>query len=275
MTVINDPETAKRISAILGDYWIDYPQAKHTLSSILAMLEAPRRYTAPCMLITGVGGSGKSSIVQQLMKRNPSIGSPMVFTSLVENAGNLKIRQLILEAIGLPTRLGGNKGQLPQEIAQFLSSQGKRALVIDELHDALVVSKNELLRNLSLLKGLSGPPFHISVIGLGLNEARNAISSDPQLFRRFHQIVLNDWRMDDDFRNFLATLERFVALKKPSDLHSEPMVRLIHRRSKGLMDDVVKIVKSAAIYAIRSGEENITADLIEKAFLEPWGYNNL
>lgn len=78
--------------------------------------------------------------------------------------------------------------------------------------------------------------------------------------------------MDDDFRSFLATLEKHVALKHESHLHQEDFVRLIHYHSDGTMDNVVKIVKAAAIYAITTGQERITKDLIEKAVVDPWGY---
>lgn len=197
----------------------------------------------------------------------------MVFLSLVDNPGNLKFKQLILEALGLPTRLGSGRGVLPQEVAGYIEAKGVRALIIDEFHDSLLVAKNELQKNLSLLKGLSAPPYHLSVIGFGTKDARNALSSDPQLARRYYINELLPWNMDEDFRNFLATLEHFVKLRKPSNLHSEDMVRLIHRYSQGTMDNVVRLVKVAAIYAIVSGEEKITAEHLEKASQEPWGYN--
>ncbi|RSC25933.1 transposase [Pseudomonas putida] len=266
-------DAKERIRNILKDYWIDYPQARKPVNAIMTILEVPIRNTAPCMLVCGEGGSGKTAIVQQLTKKNPALGSPMVFLSLVDNPGNLKFKQLILEALGLPTRLGSGRGVLPQEVAGYIEAKGVRALIIDEFHDSLLVAKNELQKNLSLLKGLSAPPYHLSVIGFGTKDARNALSSDPQLARRYYINELLPWNMDEDFRNFLATLEHFVKLRKPSNLHSEDMVRLIHRYSQGTMDNVVRLVKVAAIYAIVSGEEKITAEHLEKASQEPWGYN--
>ncbi|NAT45441.1 hypothetical protein CVE31_26230, partial [Pseudomonas syringae pv. actinidiae] len=42
---------------------------------------------------------GKTTIVNQLRKKNRSLGSPFVFLSLAENPSNLKFKQLILEAL--------------------------------------------------------------------------------------------------------------------------------------------------------------------------------
>lgn len=38
------------------------------------------------------------------------------------------------------------------------------------------------------------------------------------------------------------------------------------------MDAVVKLLRAAACYAIRGGEEQITIGVLKKAFSDPWGY---
>lgn len=261
-----------RIKGIHKDIWIDCPQSRKALRSIVAVIEVPERTTAPCILISGPGGMGKTTIVNQLRKKNRSLGSPFVFLSLAENPSNLKFKQLILEALGLSIRLELGKSILNKDVAAFIQAQGIVAIVIDEFHELLLVPKNEQLKNLSLLKALTGAPFYLSIIGLGTKSARNALTYDEQLARRFHIQELLPWSMDDDFRSFLATLEKHVALKHESHLHQEDFVRLIHYHSDGTMDNVVKIVKAAAIYAITTGQERITKDLIEKAVVDPWGY---
>jgi len=265
----------ERINNINKDFWVECPQAHRIIHSIIAISEVPERTTAPCMLVCGEGGSGKTSIVNQLRKMNRSLGSPFAFLSLVDNPSNLSYKQLILEALGIPMRLGERRGMLSQEVARYIKSQGIKVLVIDEFHGLLLVPRNEQLKNLSLQKGLSGDPFNLSVVGLGIQGAKNALNSDVQLSRRYHIVDLNPWSMDEDFRNFLATLEKHVGLKNPSLLHQEEMVRLIYYHSRGVMDNVVKYVRSAAIYAIATGEERITTELIERAVLDPWGYKSL
>ncbi|MDU8427556.1 TniB family NTP-binding protein, partial [Pseudomonas syringae pv. actinidiae] len=88
-----------RIKGIHKDIWIDCPQSRKALRSIVAVIEVPERTTAPCILISGPGGMGKTTIVNQLRKKNRSLGSPFVFLSLAENPSNLKFKQLILEAL--------------------------------------------------------------------------------------------------------------------------------------------------------------------------------
>jgi len=261
-----------RINNIHKDIWIDCPSARRPLDAILTILDVPNRTTSPCMLVCGAGGSGKTTIVNQLMKMNRGLGSPLVFLSLAENPSNLKFKHLILEAIGLPARLATARDMLSKDIANYIHMHGIRAMVIDEFHESLLVSRSEQLKNLSLLKALSGSPYNLTIIGFGVQAAKNALQHDQQLARRFYIHDLLPWALDDDFRNFLATLEIKIKLKKPSFLHHEEMLRLIHNFSGGTMDNVVKIIKSAASYAITTGEERVTKELVTKAVADPWGY---
>lgn len=264
-------ENSRRIQSIHKEIWIECPQARKKIEAILMLLQIPIRATAPCILIWGAGGSGKTTIVSQLKKVNKGLGSPFAFLSLVNNVSQLKFHDLILEALGIPLSLPHRRNVLPQDVVSYIKMQSIRVLVIDEFHESLTVSRSDQLRNLSLIKGLSGSPYHLSIVLLGTHSAKNALANDDQLARRYQFYELKGWELNDDFRNFLATLESFVDLKKPSGLHSEEMVRLIHLHSKGTMDRVVSIVKAAATYAIKSGEERITKELIERSALDLWG----
>lgn len=265
-------DAKSRIAAIHKDIWIDCPISREPLDAVINILDVPIRTTAPCVLVYGEGGSGKTTIVKQLQKRNQKLGTPYVFLTLVENLSNLKLKSLILDAMGLPTRISSGKDTLPKEIGHYLRTKGIKAIIIDEFNEALLVPKNEQLKNLSLFKGLSGDPYNLSVIAFGTKLARNALQYDEQLARRYYFHELAPWSLDGDFRNFLATLEKAVGLKKSSGIHQEEMLRLIHKLSDGVMNNVVNLVRFSAIHAITSGEERITKQLIEFVAKKPWGY---
>lgn len=261
-----------RLDAIDKDIWIDCPQSRTALNGILCMLQAPRRVTAPCILVCGEPGSGKTAIKNQLEKRNSQIGFPCVFITITERLKPMKFAEVILEAIGLAPRLANNKNLLTDAVGIYLKTKGIRALVIDEFHEMLYASKNDQLKSLSLLKGLSGDPFNISVILLGTKAAHNALMGDPQLSRRYQVYELPSWRYDSEFRNFVATMERLLALQKPSGLDQSEMLRFIYDLSDGVMDNVVKILRGAAKYAITTGEERVTKELMGRAKKNLWGF---
>lgn len=266
----------QRVVVINSDkLWIEYPQVSQIINYMQNLLKIETSIQAPCMLVSGEGGSGKSSIVDQIKRLSPW-KERLIYIALNQNPQNLTLRELLIDSLGLPLHRYKNniitKAALPREIFEVIILRGIKGVVIDEFHDGLLVPRNEQLKNLSLLKGLSGPPYHLSIIGFGTLISRNALSYDPQLSRRFYKVELDDWKETEEFRSFLAGFEESIPLKKPSALYGQEIVNYLLVHTQGRMDGVVKLIRCAASYAVRTREERITIKLLERARLEPFGY---
>lgn len=206
----------ERIRAIQQDVWIDCPQSMLVLNMVRNIVQAPSQILAPCMLVCGEGGSGKSSIVRQLKLMCKDWDEQIVFMALNENPENLQFRDHLLEAMGTPRSTRSRlKPSFPEELAEFIKLRKIRAIVIDEFHDALISNRTEQLKTLSILKGLSGEPYSLSVIGFGTSLARNALLHDTQLSSRYHIHEISKWTETESFRAFLAALEENIPLLKP------------------------------------------------------------
>ncbi|WP_152223624.1 TniB family NTP-binding protein [Pseudomonas sp. SCB32] len=257
------------------DIYIDSPAPMSVISILRNMLKTSDRVQAPCLIVTGEGGSGKTSVIRQI-KADRFMSEQLVFVALNVNPYNLKFGELLVEALGVPP--GGSvfgkprKDLLPRELAELIKLRGIKGLVIDELHDAMLVPRAEQQRNLSILKGLSNSPYGLTVAGFGTSAARNALSYDYQLSRRFYKMELVDWYESEDFRSFLAGIEFNLPLRLPSSLDGPEIVSILIEMTSGRMDDVIKIIKSAACYAICSGDERITLENLRLAAASPWGY---
>ncbi|WP_051246498.1 TniB family NTP-binding protein [Metapseudomonas resinovorans] len=267
---------ARRIGEVQDDnFYIEYPASSKIIRVIENMLDVPRRTQAPCLMVKGDGGTGKTSIVNQLMK-TPSLASRLVFVAMNVNPYSLRFNELIADALGVPSAAGGygrsRKDLLPKELAEVIKLRNIRGIVIDEFHDAMLVPRPEQLKNLSLIKGLSNQIYGLSVIGFGTKEARNALSFDAQLSRRFYKIDLADWSETESFRSFLAGIEENLPLKKSSNLDGPEITGYLIEKTAGRMDQVVNLLKAAACYAIRTGEEKITIDILNDAVARPWSY---
>ncbi|PWY36410.1 TniB family NTP-binding protein [Pseudomonas sp. RW409] len=266
----------RRISEIQNDQvWIDYPRSEDVFRIVDNILAVPDRNQAPCLLVYGEGGTGKSSIVRKLhsFKR---FSDKLVFVDLTVKADGLKLPELLDRALGIPNGFvrysRSHPNYLPVELLHMIKLRKIKGIVLDELHDAFLVPRNEQQRNLSLIKGLSNAPYGISVLGFGTKSAHASLKSDGQFYRRFNMVELGDWSDSDDFRSFLLGIEGHIPLKRPSLLDSEEITGFLLERTGGRMDSVVRMIRSAACYAIRSGEEKITVDLMRKAYSNPWGY---
>ena len=97
----------------------------------------------------------------------------------------------------------------------------------------------------------------------GTNEASFALKAERQLDTRFDKVIIPKWNYDDDFLRLLATIEKILPLEKESDLTEDGLSLKIFQMSHGILGEVVKILKLAAIEAIDSGEERITKRMLE------------
>lgn len=268
-----DLSVKERVEIVHQAIWVDCPQSLLALRMVKNIIQSPPQIQAPCMLVCGEGGSGKTSIVKQLKSISRKWDEHVVFMALNENPGNLHFRELFLEAMGAArsTRVK-IKPTLPAELSEFIAIRCVRAIVIDEFHDALLSNRTDQAKTLSLLKGLSGEPYCLSVIGFGTSLARNALRHDAQLLRRYYIHDLPKWTESENFRAFLAAYEENLPLRKPSSLYSENLLRFLLMNSDGVMDNVVKLIKHAAIVALVSGGEQITIDCLQEAMSNPWAY---
>jgi hypothetical protein len=262
----------ERIEIINKNIWVDCPQCSRVERVVKNMLNARGISPAPCLLVCGEGGAGKTSIISRISSKHAAADGVVAFASLSENPDNLRFRELLLMALGVPLKAQGGAGKIPNGLEKYLQLRKIIAVIIDEFHDALLAQVAEQRKNLSLLKTLSGPPYHLSVMGFGTLSAVNALKQDPQLERRFEVLKLLPWVEGDEFRSFLASIEENLPLRKASRLYSQETVKYLLTNTNGTMDQVLKVIKFGAIHAIKNGEEKITMESMQEGSVRRWDY---
>ncbi|WP_374437988.1 TniB family NTP-binding protein [Pseudomonas panipatensis] len=260
-----------RISIINDDIWIDCPQTTMVERIVRNMLTTKGRVQAPCLLVCGAGGTGKTSLVNKIKSATDEWANNIAFTRLSENADGLRFCDQIMLALGVPPTLG-KAVKTHLGLVKYLELTGKIAVVIDEFHDGLLANRQEQRKNLSLLKDLSGAPYHLSIIGFGIESALNALQQDRQLERRFEVIQLHPWTETEEFRQFLASMEENLPLRNPSELYEKKIVKFLLAKTDGSMDAVIKAIRFSAIQAIICGEERVTLEMLEKGLSIRWAY---
>ena len=258
-------EADQRIGICLEDLILDYPAADAILRSIGFMLQSKNKVQAPCMLIWGEGGYGKTSLIRKIKEMNAVQNSKLVFMSMRQTPENYNFRELLFEAFGIPLAKKFSGFNASKEFARMVAHNNIKGIVIDEIHDALTLTPFQQRANLSLLKNLSGEQFNLSVIASGTEKASEALRLDTQLERRYLQWPLKRWELDEHFRSFLLAYERALPLKHESRIWDEKNAKMILKISSGIMDNVAKIIQVAAAESIRNGQEKITVEVIEYA----------
>ena len=106
--------------------------------------------------------------------------------------------------------------------------------------------------------------LRISIVCLGTEEMMRVIRSVSSVENRFPPVVLPQWHIDNEFRKLLASFEKIIPLKYPSDLQDSTTVTAkLLTRSEGTIGELKTLLAAAATEAMRSGTERLTEEIID------------
>lgn len=274
-----DLDVDARKVIMLQDIWIDYSPSEKIFQIMNNIEMAPKRITAPALLVSGVGGTGKTAIVSQIKNRITN-SSGLIFVNMAADPDELErkkdLKSEIYKELGVPLSSAGLRGKssvsLPRELVEVLSLRSKWGLVIDEFHDLLLVGKHEQRMNGSMLKTLLSDPYGMKLFAFGAVGARRVLNAKIETKRRFTEVLLDDWSESENFRSFLLGVEQCLPLKEPSRLYEKKLTQLILVSTGGRMDKVIDLIRSAGCYALMRRLERIDEACIVSASADPWGF---
>jgi Bacterial TniB protein len=155
----------------------------------------------------------------------------------------------------------------PQEklmlILEALSKIEIRILALDEVNFTEVGTAAKQKRFLNALRYLANE-LRISIVCLGTEEMMRVIRSVSSVENRFPPTVLPRWQTDNEFRKLLASFEKIIPLKYPSDLQSSSVLTSkLLTRSEGTIGELKMLLAAASTDAMRKGTERITEEIID------------
>lgn len=267
-----DRPLEERVYEARRDHWVGYPRAKDGLQRMEDLLTHPRTARMPNILISGPSGIGKTTIVNRFLSLHPVQSSedgnaivPALAVNMTTVPNESRFWSEVLRGLDVCYRENDTPQRKKNQAHELLAFLNCRLLIIDEIHNLLTGGPREQRIFLSLLKNLSNE-LGMPMVCVGTADAVRALSTDTQVSSRFISFGLRRLKLDAAFQGFLKTYERHLPLAEPSNLASPEMASAIHRASdNGLIGEVTKILKEAAVNAIRSGRERITLESLEAA----------
>ncbi len=273
MQALSDEDNASRIRAIRTDRWIGYARADAALAACEDMLTFPKRTRMPNLLLFGPTNNGKTMIVEKFRRAHPAVASedaphgmaqvPVLNVQMPPGPDEARFFEAILDALAVPP-VSGAVAKRQATAVRFMRDTGVQLLVIDEVHNLLSGTALQQRRLLNLLRWL-GNELKIPLVAVGTAEAFYAIQSDDQLANRFEPMPLPPWPKNHEYREMLKTLEALLPLRRASGLAKLALATKIHSATGGILGEVVAVLTRTAVHAVTSGEERITAKLIDEA----------
>jgi ATP-dependent Clp protease ATP-binding subunit ClpA len=267
----------ERIHYINGSTFIPVQEALEILERFTELVDHPKIPRMPNYLLVGETNNGKTSILLEFESQYPVINQPpngptlkVLYMQAPAKADESRLYSAILERLNVAHNGSDIASNKLKQVKLHINSLGLKILLIDELHNISPATANRQREFLTTLKVLCNE-LMISVIAAGTSEVERVITYDPQLANRFEPILLTSWEnKQKEFISFIKAYEMRLPLKHASNLGTtRELAGKIWKLGEGLIGEYVTVLKKASVLAIKSGEEKITLDILNKIKFVP------
>lgn len=265
-----DASREARANFIGREIQVVYPAFKEMVQRAHSLARAPVRTRSQGLVISAASSNGKTTLGKAIhTSLASSANKPLALSIDVGGATDAKtIYGRMLDALGSPARISHRLNDRELILTHILHGQRIRLLILDELQDILSGNEREQQKVLMCIRYLMNT-MHLQVLGLGTENAFQALTANKHLATRFRECVLPKWQADTTLARFLASYERHLPFPAPSNLSSAPVVKLLAKVGRGAIGDIVERIRNAAFWALYENQPSISIDLLEKAELPP------
>ena len=261
-----------RAAFVIQDLTIRYPALEQVVAEAEWMIHEPRQTRARGLIVCASKDNGKTSLAKLIHDRFNDyhhVDLPCVLRISMSGVRDARsVYGRIMEELGSPARISHRLSDRELLVQRLLRDVDCRLLILDEVQDILLGSEREQQRALEGIKLLMNE-LKLPILAFGAEKAGQAFNSDGHLAARFAQITMPTWKADSTLANFLATYEHFLPLRQPSHLAAPDKLAFLAKVGDGILGNIVRRIKNAALTAIVEGSDCITLELLKKAVTRP------
>lgn len=230
---------------------------------ILDLFDQPIGPRMEGLLIFSPTNNGKTTLIKRFIQDYAKdLHGKILYVETPERTTLKEFYAETLNVLGYPVTSTRSTGDLRRKILQGLKEQKVRIIIYDEIHNLLDSRRDHKKDILNGLRSLNNKA-EIPIVLVGIETAVTILGEDEQVAERYNPVEVPVWGENDhEFRNLLYTFEANLPLLKASNLYEEEISSRILELSQGKIGRIAKIIRTAAIRAIRNGREQITLGLI-------------
>lgn len=243
------------------------------------------RTTASCATLIGYSGMGKSSSVSRVLNNIPQIivhnhyngqhfNQIQLSHLTLQTPHNSSLKSLTLQFfMKVDELLGTNTFQkhvsrnlstdamLPL-MGQVAQNVGIGMLIIDEIQHLQNRGIQQMMNYFVTLMNSFGVP----ILFVGTPASYSIFQQEFRIARRVSgngEIIWNNMENDKEFYFFLESLWKYQWIRKTVPL-TEDMIKVFYEETQGVSDLIVKLFANTQIYAIKSGKEEFTVNMVRR-----------
>lgn len=259
---------------------IIHPDFKKALDLISLCHKPKLKSSDPqCLLITGNYGTGKTSISQSYIKQHQKVISleqttkkAILFGSIPSPTRINTFLESMLAHLGDPFPVRGTIGNKQYRLVNLIKDSEVELIMLDEFQHFVHKENHKVNHDVAdCFKSIINET-KVPVVLLGLDESERVFSVNGQLKRRFsfrHHLTdfnCRNQKTTDEFRILLYQIDKALPFEKLSGLQEVDMWEKFESATKGNMNALMKIIRTAAVAAIEDGDECIKEQRFREAF---------
>lgn len=285
MTKVSDKKTdyskmsvEERIE-LVEKIFITYPELSDIMNKIEECHSRSKTSAEPkCLSITGESGCGKTTIAEvykneyESSRTEEGATTPVLLVPISTPATVKALATDILDSLGDPLAEKGTITVQTRRVYKLTKECGVELVIFDEFQHLIDRDSDRVLQVASdWIKNFLNKT-KIPVVLMGLPYSVRILKTNPQLRRRFSvrkELKAFVWESPEGqkgFLRFLKAIEMALPFKEKSHIYSLPTAFRLYCASGGLISNVMKVLRTAAIMAIERGMESLTMEILALAY---------
>jgi type II secretory pathway predicted ATPase ExeA len=273
--------TFEEKAKIVKDLRIIHPRFKKALELIKQCHNSSQISDDPqCALISGDSGSGKTTIFETYIKLNDKVvyddftgaKKAILWAEVPSPVRISTFLETMLDQLGDPFPTRGTIGNKNHRLVNLIKDCGVELIMLDEFQH-FVHSENQKVNYevADCFKSLINRT-KVPVVLFGLKDAERPLEVNPQLKRRFSiRYSLSPFGLENDtrrreFQTLLGLIDKQLPFVELSGLDREEMVEKFYFATNGVINSIMKIIRSAAFYALEKDKDKIEINDFAKAY---------
>lgn len=275
-TLLTKEEKLKKIDVLR----VLHPDFSKAIELISMCHKSKFNYSEPqCLLITGSYGTGKSTIMDMYVQQHQKIMPLEKTTKVAILSGSIPspttintFLEAMLNHLGDPYPVKGTIGNKQHRLVKLIIDCEVELLILDEFQHFVHKENQKINHNVAdCFKSIINAT-KIPVVLLGIDDSENVLKDNGQLKRRFsfrHHLSgfsCKNPRATDQFRILLHQIDKHLPFTKLAGLKDHGMWEKFDKVTNGNMNALMKLIRTAAVFAVEAEQEVLTEKNFSKAF---------
>jgi hypothetical protein len=261
---------------------IRYPRFNRLHDHIRLCQELSQSAGEPqCMILEGLPGAGKSTLVQSYAAEFPRYGTargtqvPVFYLETPSPATVKGLAARFLEVLGDPGANRGTLWSMNSRLIHFLHACEVQLVILDDFHHLIDKETNRVLEQVSDWLKVLIKETHVPFLVVGLEgTVRRILDTNAQLSRLFAvRATLHPFGWDpqepetlQEFARFVTFAEQEIGLPLSTEIGREELLARLHEATRGVVGNLMNLLRYGVVLAEQQQAPTLTLEILSAAF---------